>query len=164
MSALLDELVLEQGETVTGRLSGALGISREQASRVLPATGDVILDRFEPCTCGRGGTDPHPVEADTDPALPLDGILAGTGLQLSERLGLSFGILPEEAARTIPLLVPAILRFILRRTPFGSLASSDLSRRCPGKVRDLSTRWPCGSQKRRSPAGSRARDNTPSAR
>lgn len=127
MPALLKELVLEQGEALTGRLSGALGLSREQAAKVLPATASVILDRFEPGTCGKGGADPHPVEAAQDPARPLDGILAGTGLQLSERLGLGFGIVPEEAARTIPLLVPVILRFILRRTPYGSMASSVLS-------------------------------------
>jgi hypothetical protein len=127
MSALLEELVLEQGEAVSGRISGALGISREDAARVLPATAAVILDRFEPGTCGKGGADPHPVEAAPDPERSLDGILAGTGLQLSERLRAGFGIVPEEAARTIPLLVPVILRFILRRTPYGSMASSVLS-------------------------------------
>jgi hypothetical protein len=127
MSALLEELVLEQGEAVCGRISGVLGISREDAARVLPATAAVILDRFEPGTCDRGGADPHPVEAARDPERSLDGILAGTGLQLSERLHVGFGIVPEEAARTIPVLVPVILRFILRRTPYGSMASSVLS-------------------------------------
>jgi len=127
MSALLEELVLEQGEAMSGRISGVLGISREDAARVLPATAAVILDRFEPVTCGRGGADPHPVEAAPDPERSLDGILAGTGLQLSEQLRVGFGIVPEEAARTIPLLVPVILRFILRRSPYGSMASSVLS-------------------------------------
>jgi len=127
MSALLEELVLEQGEAVTGRLSGALGLSREEAARVLPATAAVILDRFEPGTCGRGGNDPHPVEAAQDPERSLDGILLGTGSQLSDRLASGLGISPEQAIRAIPLLVPVILRFVLRRAPYGSMAASVLS-------------------------------------
>lgn len=127
MSALLEELVLEQGEAVTGQLSGALGLSRDEAARVLPATAAVILDRFEAGNCGRGGHDPHPVEAARDPERSLDGILLGTGSQLSDRLATRLGIPPEQAILAIPLLVPVILRFVLRRAPYRSTAASVLS-------------------------------------
>ena len=126
MSAILDTLLQEQGDSLAGSLSDLLGVARKDAARALPATVNVILERFEPGTCGRWGADPKPVEVPENQERYLDAILAGTGLELSERLGAGVGIAPEHAVRAIPVLVPEILRFILRQASYGSLACSVL--------------------------------------
>jgi hypothetical protein len=126
MSALLETLLLEQGETLAGGISDVLGVSRKEAARALPAAANVILERFEPATCSRWGADPNPVEVADKPEHYLDAILSGTGLQMSERLGAGIGISADQAVRALPVLVPEILRFVLLRAPYGSLASAVL--------------------------------------
>jgi hypothetical protein len=126
MAALLETLLLEQGETLAGGISEVLGVSRREAARALPAAANVILERFEPATCGRWGADPNPVEVADKPERYLDAILSGTGLQMSERLGAGVGISADQAVPALPVLVPEILRFVLLRAPYGSLASAVL--------------------------------------
>ena len=115
MSTLLEQLMREDGDEVAERISSTLGISREEAAKALPAAAAVVLARFEPGSADR--------PADED----LDGILGGTGEQVSERIGTRLGVTPEQAALVVPMLLPVILRFLVRRVPYGGAALSVLT-------------------------------------
>ena len=41
---------------------------------------------------------------------------------MTERIREEAGVTPEQAAKVIPLLVPIVLRFLMRRVPFGNAA------------------------------------------
>lgn len=110
MSTLLEQLIREQGDEVAARVAARLGISREEAAKALPAAAAIIFKRFEP-------------DAQQDASAPtLDGVLVDTGEQISERVGAGLGITPEQAAQIVPLLLPVILRFLVRRVPYGGTA------------------------------------------
>lgn len=110
MSTLLEQLIREQGDEVAGRVAARLGIPREEAAKALPAAAAIIFKRFEP-------------GAQTEASAPtLDGVLVDTGEQISERVGAGLGITPEQAAQIVPLLLPVILRFLVRRVPYGGTA------------------------------------------
>lgn len=109
MSSLLDQLIQDHGDEVTRKISSTLGVSRDEAARVLSATAPVILNRFQPGS---------PAES----APTLDGVLGGTGEQMNERIQGQLGVGPDQASKVIPLLVPVVLRFLMRRVPYGSTA------------------------------------------
>jgi hypothetical protein len=110
MSTLLEQLIREQGDEVAGRVAERLGIPRDEAAKALPTAAAIIFKRFEPGAHAE-------VTAST-----LDGVLADTGEQISERVGVGLGIGPEQAARIVPLLLPVILRFLVGRVPCGGTA------------------------------------------
>ncbi len=121
MSSLLDQLIREHGEEVAGRIAERLGIPREEAAKALPAAASVVLERFDPgLRTDRGDR----VGA---AASSLDGLLGGTGEQVSERVGNRLGISSEQAARLVPILLPVILGFLVRRVPYGGAALSLLT-------------------------------------
>ncbi len=115
MLRLLDQLIEDHGDEIAGKISRALGVSREEADRVLSAAAPVILNRFE------GGGDPG-----GGPVAPagehLDSLLDGTTDQMKARIQGVLGVSPEQAAKVIPLVVPVVLRFLMRRVPYGSAA------------------------------------------
>lgn len=115
MSSLLDQLIQEHGDEVSGRIAERLGISREEAAKALPAAASVVMERFDPA---RG---------DGVPGRDLEGVLGGAGEQVSERLGSRLGISPEQAAALVPIVLPLILRFLVRRVPCGGAALALLS-------------------------------------
>jgi len=115
MSTLLDQLIREHGDELAGQMADRLGISREEAAKALPAAAAAVLDRFDPGSGERA--------ADEN----LDGILGGTGEQVSEGVGRRIGVTPEQAAVVVPLLLPVILRFLVRRVPYGGAALSVLT-------------------------------------
>lgn len=116
MSTLLEQLIREQGDEVATHVAARLGISREEAAKALPAAAAIIFKRFEP-------------GAQTDASAPtLDGVLVDTGEQISERVGAGLGITPEQAAQIVPLLLPVILRFLVRRVPYGGTALTLLTK------------------------------------
>ncbi len=118
MSSLLDQLIREQGDEVAGRIAAKLGISREEAAKALPAAASVVLARFDPGARGEEGRTPS----------SLDGVLGDAGEQVSERVGSRLGITPEQAAVVVPMLLPVVLRFLVRRVPYGGMALSVLTK------------------------------------
>lgn len=118
MSSLLDQLIREQGDEVAGKIAAKLGISREDAAKALPAAASVVLARF----------DPSVREGDGQTPTSLDGVLGEAGEQVSERVGSRLGITPEQAAVVVPMLLPVILRFLVRRVPYGGVALSVLTK------------------------------------
>ena len=58
----------------------------------------------------------------------LEGVLGGAGAEMGERVGARLGIGPEEAAAVVPLVLPVVLRFLVRRVPYGGMALSLLAR------------------------------------
>mgnify|MGYP001419311465 CR=1 FL=1 len=114
-TSLLDQLVREHGEEVAAKVAATLGISREEAAKALPMAAAVVMAKFDPESReGREG----------QTASSLDGVLGGTGEQLSERVGSGLGISSEQAALVVPMLLPVILRFLVRRVPYGGMALS----------------------------------------
>jgi hypothetical protein len=110
MSTLIEQLIREQGDEVATHVAARLGIPREEAAKALPAAAAIIFKRFEPGT-------------QTNVAAPtLDGVLVDTGEEISESVGAGLGITPEQAAQIVPLLLPVILRFLVRRVPYGGTA------------------------------------------
>ena len=116
MSSLLDQLIRDHGDDVTSQIARKMGISPEEAARVLSAAAPVILDRFQPDADGTG----HPGHSESDPSLV--GILSGTGQQMNDQIRGQLGVNQEKAAQVIPLLVPVVLRFLMKRLPYGSTA------------------------------------------
>ncbi len=119
MPSLLDQLIREHGDEVAGRVAATLGISREEAAKALPAAASVVLARFGPGS--------PPVRDAENPEPSLDGVLSGAGEQVSEQVGTRLGITPEQAAAVVPMLLPVILRFLVRRVPYGGAALSLLT-------------------------------------
>ena len=111
MHALLDQLIQDHGDELTHKISNALGVSREEAENVLSTTAPVILNRFD------GGKSSS--ESQAAPAKCLNSLLDGTGEQMNARIQGVIGSTPEQAAKVIPLLVPVVLRFLMRRVPYG---------------------------------------------
>ncbi len=120
MAALFDQLLRDHGDEITRRITSTLGLTREEAAAVLSATAPVLLDRFAPT----GAADaPAVPSAPTTPAPEsLDSLLDGAGEQINERIRGASGVSPEQVARVIPLLVPIVLKFLMRRVPLGNAA------------------------------------------
>ena len=108
MSTLLDQLIQDHGDEITRKISSTLGVSRGEAADVLSATAPVILNRFD------GGN--------ASKAESLDSLLDGTGEQMNDRIRGETGVSPEQAAKVVPLLVPIVLKFLMRRVPYGNAA------------------------------------------
>lgn len=136
MHALLDQLIRDHGDELTHKISNALGVSRDQAESMLSATAPVILNRFD----GRKSSPESPAA----PAESLDSLLDGTGDQMTARIQGALGVTPEQAAKAIPLLVPVILRFLMRRVPYGHAAipiiSSFVEKQGNGSLDELGAR------------------------
>lgn len=136
MPALLDQLIHDHGDELTHKISSALGVSREEAESVLSATAPVILNRFD-------GVESSP-ESHAAPEHNLDSLLDGTGEQMNNRIQGLLGVTPEQAAKVIPLLVPIILRFLMRRVPYGNAAvpliSSYVQKQGGGSLNELGAR------------------------
>jgi hypothetical protein len=111
MPTLLEQLIQDHGDEITRQISGKLGVTREEAVNVLSAAAPVILGRFESARV--------PI---TDGEKSLDDLLEGTGEQMNDRVRDEVGVTPEQAAQVIPLIVPIVLRFLMRRVPFGNAA------------------------------------------
>jgi hypothetical protein len=118
MASPLDQLIREQGDEVAARVAAKLGIPREEAAKVLPEMAAAVLARFAPAAEGQPQGRPE----------TLDGVLGGAGEEMGERLGARLGISPEQAAAVVPLVLPVILRFLVRRVPYGGMALSLLAR------------------------------------
>ena len=116
MSSLLDQLIQDHGDDVTREIAKKMGVSPEEAARVLSSTAPVILDRFQPDPEGQNARG----HTGSDPS--LDGILSGTGQQMNDQIRSQLGVNQEKAAQVIPLLVPVVLRFLMKRLPYGSTA------------------------------------------
>lgn len=119
MATLLEQLIREHGDEAASRISAMLGISREEAAAVLPATAAVVLERFAP--------GPQPSETPAAEAESLDAILDDTGEALGDRVGGGLGLSTDQLAKVVPVLVPLVLRFLVRRVPYGGAALSLLS-------------------------------------
>jgi len=111
-ASLIDQLIRDHGDEVAGRVAAKLGISREVAAKALPAAASIVMARFDPAA--RQAGEPE--------AESLDGVLGGAGEQVSERVGARLGITPEQAAVVVPMILPVILRFLVRRVPYGGVA------------------------------------------
>ncbi|MDP4585517.1 MAG: DUF937 domain-containing protein [Verrucomicrobiales bacterium] len=111
MPTLLEQLIQDHGDEITRKISGTLGVTREEAAGVLSATAPVILGRFESARVPIAGGGES-----------LDHLLEGTGEQMNARVRDEVGVTPEQAAKVIPLIVPIVLRFLMRRVPFGNTA------------------------------------------
>jgi hypothetical protein len=111
MPSLLDQLIQDHGDEITRKISSTLGVTREEAAGVLSATAPVVLGRFDSAQ--------SPVAGETE---DLDQLLEGTGEQMNDLIREEVGVSPEQAAKVIPLLVPVVLRFLMRRVPFGNTA------------------------------------------
>ncbi|NLT70586.1 MAG: hypothetical protein GXX91_07805 [Verrucomicrobiaceae bacterium] len=123
MAALLDQLLRDHGDEITHRITRTLGVTREEAAAVLSATAPVLLDRFAPSGVAESPGAPADPAAPTDPTPDsLDSLLDDAGEQINERLRGASGVSPELAARVIPLLVPIVLKFLMRRVPLGNAA------------------------------------------
>jgi hypothetical protein len=136
MPKLLDQLLQDHGDEITAKISGALGVSRAEAANVLSAAAPVILNRFEGEAASPG----------SDAATPecLDSLLDGTGEQMNARIQRALGVSPEQAAKVVPLVVPVVLRFLMRRIPYGNAAvpviSSLVEKQGFGSLDALATR------------------------
>ena len=114
---LIDQLIREHGDEVAGRVAAKLGISREEASKALPAAASIVMARFDPASRKEGEPE----------AESLDAVLGGAGEQVSERVGSRLGITPEQAAVVVPMILPVILRFLVCRVPYGGVALTILA-------------------------------------
>jgi len=110
MPSLLDQLIQTHGPELAREISRTLGVSEEKAAGVLPAAAPVLINRFQPDS---------PDESGSHAATSLDGVLGGAGQQLTDRIGAQLGVSPEQAARVIPMLVPVVLGFLLKRVGLG---------------------------------------------
>lgn len=117
MPTPIDQLIREYGDEVAGRIAAKLGISLEEAAKVLPAAASIVMERFDPAARKGEGAD----------AESLEGVLGGAGEQVSERVGSHLGITPEQAAVVVPMILPVILRFLVRRVPYGGVALAILA-------------------------------------
>lgn len=111
MTSLLDQLIQEHGDEINRKITNTLGVTHEEAAAVFSAAAPVLLERFE--------------SAPTTTAVApenLDDILGGTGEQMNERIRGELGVSPEQASRVIPLLVPVVLKFLMRQVPLGNVA------------------------------------------
>lgn len=117
MPTPIDQLIREHGDEVAGRIAAKLGISLEEAAKVLPAAASIVMARFDPAARKEAAAD----------AESLDGVLGGAGEQVSERVGSRLGITPEQAAVVVPMVLPVILRFLVRSVPYGGVALTILS-------------------------------------
>ena len=133
MPKLLEQLIQDHGDEITRKISSTLGVTREEAGAVLSATAPVILGRFESAKV--------PI---ADGGESLDELLEGTGEQMNVRIREETGVTPEQAAKVIPLLVPIVLRFLVRRVPFGNAAvpiiTSFVEQQGYGSLDELATR------------------------
>lgn len=120
MAALFDQLLRDHGDEITRRITRTLGVTREEATALLSATAPVLLDRFASSEIPAAPAEPS---APTAPAPDsLDSLLDGAGEQITERIRGASGVSPEQAVRVIPLLVPIVLKFLMRRVPLGNAA------------------------------------------
>src|SRR5690606_37430213 len=66
------------------------------------------------------------------------------GEQVSEQLGERLGISTEQAAQLVPILLPVILGFLVRRVPYGgaalSLLSTTVQHQGYGSLEEIATR------------------------
>ncbi|MBL9159920.1 MAG: hypothetical protein JNJ70_20730 [Verrucomicrobiales bacterium] len=115
MATLLEQLIREQGEEMATRVAARLGIPRETAAKALPAAAAVVFKRFDP-SAGREATNGG-----------IDEVLEGTGEQMREQVGAGLGITPDQAAQIVPIVLPVILGFLVRRVPYGGAALALLS-------------------------------------
>lgn len=118
MASLLDQLIREHGDEVAERISARLGISREEAEKALPAAAAVVFERFAPGDPGQGGKGTGSLEQ----------VLGGTGEEVSERVASRTGVTRDQAAMVVPLVLPVILRFLVRRVPYGGAALTLLTK------------------------------------
>jgi len=136
MPKLFDQLMQDHGDEIADKISRTLGVTREEARRVLSATAPVILNRFE-----GGETPPIPENTTTE---SLESLLDGTGEQMNDRIQGAIGVTPEQAAKVIPLVVPVVLRFLTRRMPLGNAAvpmiSSLVQKHGNGSLDELASR------------------------
>jgi len=136
MPTILEHLIHDHGDEITRKISGVLGVTREEAASVLSATAPVILNRFD-----GGGTSPV---SEATQASSLDSLLDGTEEQINARVQRELGVTPEQAAKVIPLLVPIVLRFLMRRIPLGNAAvpmiSSLVQKHGNGSLDELAVR------------------------
>lgn len=119
MDSPLEQLLREQGDELSARIAAKLGVSLEEAAKVLPAAAAAVLARFDPE--GDGAEARRGAES-------LEGILGGAGAEMGDRVGARLGIGPEEAAAVVPVVLPVVLRFLVRRVPYGGMALSLLAR------------------------------------
>lgn len=120
MPSPIDQLIREHGDEVAGRIAAKLGISLEEAAKVLPAAASIVMARFDP-SARKGDA------ADAADAESLEGVLGGAGEQVSEGVGSRLGITPEQAAVVVPMVLPVILRFLVRNVPYGGVALTILA-------------------------------------
>ena len=118
MASLIEHLIREHGDEVAERISSRLGISREEAEKALPAAASVVFERFDPGDSERGENGPGSLEQ----------VLGGAGEQVSERVASRIGVSPDQAAMVVPLVLPVILRFLVRRVPYGGAALALLTK------------------------------------
>ncbi len=118
MTSLLDQLIREQGDEVAAKVAAKLGIPLEEAAKVLPAAAAALVSQVEAFSNRQGIAEevaPEPVPA-------------GAGAEMEERIRARTGIGPEQAAAAVPLVLPVILRFLVRRVPGGGIALALLAR------------------------------------
>lgn len=136
MHALLDQLIQDHGDELTHKISNALGVSREKAGSMLSATAPVILNRFD--------VRKSSPESQAAPAAGLDSLPDVTCDEMHARIQGALGVTPEQAAKVIPLLVPVVLRFLMRRVPYGHAAipiiSSFVQKQGNGSLDELGVR------------------------
>jgi len=140
MPSLLDQLIQDHGSEVASKISRQLGIPPEQAAEILPAIAPALFARFQsgppvPGAAGPGAAEDGAAvaeapsgEAKADPSgAPPEFDLGVDGEQLSRRIREQLGLSPEQSAQAIHILVPVVLGFLLRRSPFGGGALRLLS-------------------------------------
>lgn len=121
---LLDQLIREQGDEMSARIAVKLGISRSEAEKLLPLVATAVMDRFHHDTQAPGdGEKRTAVSVES-----LDGILDGATEQVGRNASSHFGLHPDQAVTLVPLVLPTILRFLVRRVPYGGTALVLLSK------------------------------------
>lgn len=118
MASLLDQLIREHGDEVADQISSRLGISRAAAEKALPAAASVVFARFDPRNAEARETKPDSLEQ----------VLGDTGELVSERVASRIGVSQDQAAMVVPLVLPIILRFLVRRVPYGGAALALLTK------------------------------------
>jgi hypothetical protein len=114
----IDELLREHGGDIQRQLTGQLGLTPQQAAKVVPKVGPLILGGLKRQMSAHG---PEHVEnlASNFSAADLGSLLGGRDGEANEHLSRHLGISGGTAAKIIPMLAPIILGALLKkgRTP-----------------------------------------------
>lgn len=137
---LVDQLIREQGDVLVTKISAKLQIPREEAEKILPLAASAVMDRLHP----NRELEDDVSKTRASEQSTLDKILDETSEQVGADVRSRYGLPPEKAAVLVPLILPSVLRFLVRRVPYGgpllALVSNVVQQQGYGSLDEIAVR------------------------